>query len=39
MAIISKMLGHTKIATTEQYAKIFNKNVKDEFKKLKEKLG
>ena len=39
MAVVSKMLGHTKIATTEQYAKILNKNVKDEFKKLKEKLG
>lgn len=39
LAVVSKMLGHTKIATTEQYAKILNKNVKDEFKKLKEKLG
>ena len=37
-SIVSKMLGHTKIATTEQYAKILNKNVKDQFLLLKEKI-
>ena len=38
ISIVSKMLGHTKIATTEQYAKILNKNVKDQFLLLKEKI-
>ena len=38
MAIVSKMLGHTKISTTEQYAKILNKNIKEQFILLKEKI-
>ena len=38
ISIVSKMLGHTKISTTEQYAKILNKNVKDQFLLLKEKI-
>jgi site-specific recombinase XerD len=35
---VSKLLGHTKIATTQIYAKVIERKVSDNIKKLKEKL-
>ncbi|WP_288331949.1 site-specific integrase [uncultured Alistipes sp.] len=36
---ISKMLGHTKISTTQIYARIVDKTINDEMDKLAQKLG
>ncbi len=36
---VSKMLGHTKIATTQIYAQVLENKVSDDMKKLKRKLG
>lgn len=36
---ISKMLGHTKISTTQIYARIIDKTVSDEMDKLAQRLG
>ena len=36
---ISKMLGHTKISTTQIYARIVDKTISDEMDKLADKLG
>jgi site-specific recombinase XerD len=36
---VSKMLGHTKISTTQIYAKVVERKVSDDMKVLREKLG
>lgn len=36
---VSKMLGHTRITTTQIYAKVVEKKVSEDMKKLKRKLG
>ena len=36
---ISKMLGHTKLSTTQIYARIVDKTVSDEMDKLAQRLG
>ncbi|PIY89313.1 MAG: integrase, partial [Nitrosopumilales archaeon CG_4_10_14_0_8_um_filter_34_8] len=35
---VSKLLGHTKIATTQIYARVINKKVSEDMNKLSEKL-
>ena len=35
---ISKMLGHTKLATTQIYAKVIERKVSDDMQMLREKL-
>jgi len=35
---VSKMLGHTKIATTQIYARVIEKKVSDDMAQLREKL-
>ena len=35
---ISKMLGHTKLATTQIYAKVIERKVSDDMQLLREKL-
>ncbi|MCG2459451.1 site-specific integrase [Flavobacteriaceae bacterium F89] len=36
---VSKLLGHTKLATTQIYARVVEKKVSEDMKKLKSKLG
>ena len=36
---VSKMLGHTKIATTQIYAKVLERKVSDDMERLRKKLG
>ncbi len=36
---VSKMLGHTKIATTQIYAKVLEKKISEDMAALKKKLG
>jgi len=36
---VSKMLGHSTIATTQIYAKVIEKKLSEDMKNLKERLG
>ncbi|MEZ5024718.1 MAG: tyrosine-type recombinase/integrase [Chitinophagales bacterium] len=36
---VSKLLGHTKIATTQIYARVIERKVSDDFHALKQKLA
>ena len=36
---VSKMLGHTKIATTQIYARVVERKLSEDMEKLREKLG
>ena len=36
---VSKMLGHTKITTTQIYAKVIERKLSDDMKTLRDKLG